>query len=34
MSVVGKSEGKRIHLKFESFDNGEDEEEWFLFFFL
>lgn len=27
MSVIGKSEGRRIHLKFESFDNGEDEED-------
>lgn len=27
MSVAGKSEGKRIHLKFESFDDGIDEEE-------
>lgn len=27
MSVAGKSEGRRIHLKFESFDGREDEEE-------
>ena len=24
MSIAGKSEGKRIHLKFESFENEED----------
>ena len=27
VSVAGKTESKRIHLKFESFDNGEDEED-------